>query len=320
MKGFRRVSRRVFLQSSSVVAGGVLLSPASFGRAAVERKMTIDLVCGSIGVQADQMRAIELASENGFESVGPDVWALTGMSADDIQRVKARLGETELVFGAGGLPVEFRADQGKFDQDLAKLKGGVANLQKAGVTRIGTWIMSAHKELTYLENFKLHATRLRQTAEVLKDHGIRLGLEYVGPKTTWTSMRFPFVHTMAEMKELLAEIGTGNVGFVLDSWHWYTAEETEADLLSLKNEDIVAVDLNDAPEGIPVHEQMDLVRRLPAATGVIDVGTFLGALVKVGYDGPVRAEPFDNTLKSMKAEDAVAKTAAAMKKAFATFG
>ena len=46
-------------------------------------------------------------------------------------------------------------------------------------------------------------------------------------------MRFPFVHTMAEMKELIAEIGRDNVGLVLDSWHWYTAGETDADMKAL---------------------------------------------------------------------------------------
>lgn len=111
-----------------------------------------------------------------------------------------------------------------------------------------------------------------------------------------------------------------NVGFVLDSWHWYTAGETEEDLLTLANEDVVAVDLNDAPDGIPVDEQMDLRRRLPATTGVIDLRTFLGALVKMGYDGPVRAEPFDPTLRELPADEAVARTAEAMKRAFALIG
>ena len=43
---------------------------------------------------------------------------------------------------------------------------------------------------------------------------------------------------------------------------------------------------------------------------------FLGALVKIGYDGPVRAEPFKKELRGLPAEEAVGKTAAAMKKAF----
>ena len=122
---------------------------------------------------------------------------------------------------------------------------------------------------------------------------------------------------MAKTKELIAEIGQDNVGFVLDAWHWYNARETEADLLSLENRDVVACDLNDAPAGIPIDQQRDGVRELPCATGVIDLKVFLGALLKIGYDGPVRAEPFNKALRDMPNEDAMAATAAAMKKAFA---
>jgi len=109
---------------------------------------------------------------------------------------------------------------------------------------------------------------------VLGDHGVRLGLEYVGPKTSWSASRFPFIHTMAEMKDLIAEINRDNVGFLLDSWHWYTARETEADLLTLKAADVVLCHLNDAPAGVPVDQQIDNRRALPCATGVIDVKAF----------------------------------------------
>ena len=80
------------------------------------------------------------------------------------------------------------------------------------------------------------------------------------------------------MKELIAEIGRPNVGFVLDSWHWYTSGETRKDLLTLRGNQVVSVDLNDAPTGVPVDQQVDSKRELPAATGVIDVRNFLGAL------------------------------------------
>ena len=122
---------------------------------------------------------------------------------------------------------------------------------------------------------------------------------------------------MAETKDLLAEIDQPNMGLVLDSWHWYTAGETVEDLRSLSGEDVVACDLNDAPAGIPVDEQRDSSRELPAATGVIDLRAFLNALVAIGYDGPVRAEPFNRELNSLDNEPAVQATAAAMKKAFA---
>ena len=65
-----------------------------------------------------------------------------------------------------------------------------------------------------------------------------LGLEYVGTQSLLVGNRYPFVHSMAETQDLISEIGTGNVGLVLDSWHWWTANDTEADLLALTNEEI----------------------------------------------------------------------------------
>jgi sugar phosphate isomerase/epimerase len=104
---------------------------------------------------------------------------------------------------------------------------------------------------------------------------------------------------------------------VLDSWHWYTAEEDIVALQSLTKNDVVAVDLNDAPAGIPVAEQIDNRRELPMATGVIDTKSFLAALISMGYDGPVRAEPFNQELNKLDDSAAVKETATAMKRAFA---
>ena len=44
---------------------------------------------------------------------------------------------------------------------------------------------------------------------------------------------------------------------------------------------------------------------------------FLNVLVDLGYDGPVRAEPFNRELRELPNEEAVAATARAMRKAFA---
>jgi sugar phosphate isomerase/epimerase len=189
-------------------------------------------------------------------------------------------------------------------------------LQKAGVQRVGTWLMPCHDSLTYLQNLRQHAKRLGEVARVLKEHGQRLGLEYVGTQTVRNRRKYPFVHTMAETKELIAEIDTANVGLVLDSWHWWTAGDSAEDILTLKNEDVVSVDLNDAPAGIPKEQQIDGKRELPCATGVIDVAAFLNALRRIDYDGPARAEPFNKTLNDLENDAACAATVAAMRKAF----
>lgn len=316
-----RINRRQFLEHAALasVAGGALLSAAAAARGADNpaRKMTMDLVCGNIGVTANQREAIELAARHGFESVEAHGDFLTALSAEQMAELKGDMKTKGVVFGAANLPVEFRREEADFSRDMNRLPGVAAGLRRAGVGRVSTWIMPCHNRLTYLQHFRMHTARLKEVARVLGDFGIRLGLEYVGPKTSWTSQRYPFLHTMAEMKDLLGAIGADNVGFLLDSWHSWHAGDTEADLLTLRGEQVVAVDLNDAPAGIAKDEQVDSRRELPCATGVIDAGAFLTALNRIGYDGPVRAEPFNAPLRKLPKEEACAATAQAMKKAFA---
>lgn len=318
--GYRNITRRSAALAVGAACVHVATNSSKSLKAAVasKRQFTMDLCPGRLGVRADQSQTIDFATQYGFESVEPFSGELKGMNESEQKAVVERLESEGLKWGAAGLPVEFRKDDAKFNSDLGNLPDHAAALQACGVTRVGTWLMPTHAERTFRQNFDLHVERLSQVAAILNDHGLQFGLEYVGPRTLWSSQRYPFIHTMAETNELIASIGTGNVGLVLDSWHWYTAKETVEDLRSLKAKQVVAVDLNDAPTGLEIDEQIDNTRALPAATGVIDVKTFLQALVSIEYDGPVRAEPFDKELNAMDDEPAVRKTAQAMKRAFAT--
>ena len=315
-----QITRRKLLKQSAfslAAAVSVQVNDRLFGGPPKRRKFTMDLRCGSIGVRADQRAAIRLADAHGFESITPDPKFLSVLSDDKLRTLLSDMQEKSLVWGAAGLPVEFRRDEPTLAAGLKQLPELAQGLQRAGVTRIGTWISPFHAELTYLANFRLHAKRLRACARILGDHGLRFGLEYVGPKTLWSSKRHSFVHTMAETKELIAEIGLENVGMILDSWHWYTAQETTDDLRTLQNQDVVACDLNDAPAGIPIDQQIDHRRELPTATGVIKLKDFLSVLMEIGYDGPIRAEPFNRDLNQMDNDSAAAVTAKAMRTAFA---
>lgn len=282
-----------------------------------DRRFFTAFVPGSLGVKADQSRSIELASKYGFESVQPFPRDLL---RDGVERHTEALERHGLRWAAAGLPVEFRRGQEAFDEGMASLARAADVLQKAGADRVGTWLSPASDSLTYLQNLRQTASRLHQVAKVLQDRGLRLGLEYVGTKRNWTARRHSFVHTMAGTKDLLAEIGAPNVGFVLDSWHWWTSRETGDDIRTLTNRDIVSADLNDAPSGIPRDEQFDNQRELPLATGVIDIREFLEALVAVGYDGPIRAEPFSRKLNEMDDEQACQITGESMRKAFGLVG
>ena len=308
-----RTGRRGFIAAAVAAAGGATRASSETS----SRKFFTAFVPGSLGVKADQAKSIEMAARHGFDSVQPFPQDLLN---DGIQRHVEALRQHGLKWAAAGLPVDFRKGDAEFDDSMASLPETAGTLQAAGVTRVGTWLTPAHATLTYLENFKRTASRLRRVAEVLADHGQRLGLEYVGTKRNWTGSRHSFVHTMAETKELIAEIGASNVGIVLDSWHWWTSYETGDDIRTLSAEDVVSADLNDAPRGVARDEQYDNRRELPLATGVIEVGEFLEALVAIGFDGPVRAEPFNKNLNEMEDNEASRVSSEALARAFKLVG
>lgn len=303
-------TRRQFLYRS-------IAAPAAAAAAAAGRKFTIAFIPGSIGIRADQGRSIELAAKHGFESVQPFGRQLL---QDGVSRYVEALQASNLQWAAASLSVNLRSDENTFSNGLNHLPQESQALQRAGAKRVGTAIASSSDTLSYLENFKRTARRLREVGSILEDHGLRLGLEYLGTKHLWTARRHAFVHSMAECRALIAETGKSNIGLVIDSWHWWTAYETAGDIAALANGDIVSADLNDAPRGIERDLQRDNQRELPLATGMIDAKAFLGALAAIGYDGPIRAEPFNRALNAMDDDQAAAATARAMKKAFALVG
>ncbi len=309
------------LAAMATVVGTGPMATAAEQASRGSRRCKLALTPGSIGVTVQSQRELnELAQRHGFEAVEPRPAELAAMTPEQIAETQADLGAKKLEWAAAGLPVDFRKDEATFRDGLAQLPKIAAGLRRAGVQRVGTWLGPSSEELTYRANFRQHVARLGEVARVLREHELRLGLEYVGTQLLLVGKRYPFVHTLAETRELIAEIGTGNVGLVLDTWHWWTAGDTVADLLALKNAEVVSVDLNDAPAGILKAQQKDNARELPAATGVIDVAAFLGALVTLGYDGPMRAEPFNAALNALENEPACAAAAAAMRKAVGLVG
>ena len=271
-------------------------------------------------MKANQREAIDYAAKYGFDRVDADGRFLGSLSDADLDKLLADMREKRVGWALAGLPVEFRKDDETFAKGVAALPDYARALKRAHVERVTTWVLPSDATHTYLANFRSHSKRLRECAKILDGEGLRFGLEYVGPRTLLVANRFPFVHTMAEMRELIADINQANVGLVLDSWHWHNAGDSAKDILALRASDVVSVDLNDAPAGVPMDQLIDGKRELPAATGVIDVKTFLGSLKEIGFRGPVRAEPFNEAVRKMSADDALRSTKAALDKAFAQIG
>ncbi len=306
------INRRSFIQYSASAVAAMALSPTlGFGQNPA-RKFKVSLNPGAIGVSSTQKELIGHAVRHNFEAISPLPDQLGKMSSGELSEFLGEMKDHKLSWDAAGLPVDFRKDQATFNEGLAELPKIAQICQKAGVTRMGTWVMPSHNDLTYLQNFKQHQTRLKQAALILSDYGIRFGFEYVGTKKLKISNRYPFVGTMKEMLELVAAIDVSGVGIQLDAYHWYTSTETVADLEGLKNEQIITCDLNDATAGRTIAEQIDGERQLPGDSGLIDLTGFMGALIKIGYDGAIRAEPFNAKLNAMENEEALKATSKAM--------
>ena len=186
--------------------------------------------------------------------------------------------------GLWGLPVAWNQDHWR--DDLAQLPSLAALGAELGCTRTATWCPSWSDSRPYEENWAWHIERYRPIAQVLAEHGCRLGIEFLGPKTLRTGHPYEFISTMDEMLRLAADIGTGNVGLLLDAYHQYTGHGTPADLDRITAADVVTVHVNDALADVPIDELPDLVRCLPLETGVIDLADLYA---QAGADGVRRA-------------------------------
>ncbi len=251
------------------------------------------LVCRSLCIEATQLEAIELAHRHGFDSVEARADELARLSEDELQRLLDDLRTKGLRFGLAGMPIDLRRDEQRFKGGLRLLPRLAQVLQRCDVTRLGSSIVSFHDELPFAENFRQHVERVGAVARVLDDHGIRFGLEYCATPTLRRGKRHEFIHSLPQLRELISAINAPNLGLVLDSWHWWMSGSPAAELAGLGKEEVVSVDLNDVPVGVPQAELLDRQRELPGATGVIDLPQFLGALRRLGYDGPVRGESFE---------------------------
>lgn len=312
----KQQDRRSFVKQASTLSLMTALPISLMTKNTKSRKFKMCLNPGSIGMKVNQLEALEMASQLGFEAITVKLDEMMRMDKSEQEAFTQQMKEKGITWGSTNVPLEFRRDAALFEKGLADLPRKAKTLSAIGSTRMNTWVMPTHPDLTYLENFKQHQVRLKSVANILGHYGIRLGLEYVGPKTLMARDRYAFIRTMKEMKELIADIEESNVGFVLDSFHWFCAEESVADLLTLENKDIVTCDLNDARSGFSAAEQMDTKRELPLRSKVIDLKAFLEALVQIGYDGPVRAEPFNATLNEMDDKAAAEATYESMQKAF----
>ena len=280
-----------------------------------------NLSTGAIGIRADMKDGLALAKNAGFEGLDINIGEAAQLAKKhSVEYVKEMWQEANITMGGWGFGVNWRGSDADFYTGLAQLPARAELAAELGCFRTTTVVGPASNDMTFQENWNFSVKRLRAVAEILKAHGHSIGLEFIGPATSRKSAKHLFAYTMDAMLGLSAAIGTGNVGLLFDTWHWYTCRSTVDDVRKLSAADVVYVHINDAPAGIDPDEQIDNIRCLPAETGVIPLTELMQILDGIGYDGPVTPEPFSKKVREMEPADAAKTTAESLNQVWKNAG
>jgi sugar phosphate isomerase/epimerase len=258
---------------------------------------------------------VALAKNNGFSAVEFSITQAAEIAETQGFAAAAALFDLNTILPiCFGLPVDWRGDEAKYQDGLKTLPQLAKLAQDLGCSRCTTWVLPGSGEPVQ-EYSRRSIARFREIAKILEEQGVRLGIEFIGPKHFREGTNDVWFYDIHGALQVVDEIERGadleNVGLLIDTFHWYTSSGTMMDLAAIPVEKIVAVHINDAPD-VPVEEQQDQERLLPGESGVIDIVGFLGTLNALGYDGPLAVETFSDELKSLAPEEAARRAATAV--------
>ncbi len=263
--------------------------------------MKLSLNSVILGEALDFEQYLELAGRTGFDGVDFSMKACLDMvEREGVQGVRDMFAAHGVSPASWGIPVDWKGPEDSYRQTLADFPRWTETGMAIGCPRACTWIPPAIEDAPG-EFYDMAVSRWREIGQIAAHHGLRLGLEWVGPETLRAEGN-EFIRTMNGLLEMEAKIGLDNVGLLVDSFHWYTAGHNADELAAVGSKKIVHVHINDAPDR-PREEQIDGERLLPGE-GIIDLQAFLGALDRAGYDGFMGIETFSDELKSLPIEEA----------------
>jgi len=282
------VNRRHFMKVAALGA-----APAMFGAKA---GMYLSLNGTLTGGKPGWPEFARLAARVGYGGVDVNLGAAM---KEGVDATRALLAELKIKPSMVSLPVPVRGEEGAFKTALQRLEESAKFAAAIGCGRMTT-VVPAASGTPKAELLKLYKDRLTAVGEVLQRSKIRLGLEFLGPLHIRTSQPHEFIWRMSEMLEFGKECGP-NIGLLLDSWHWYHAGATAADILAAGKSRIVHVHVSDCVKQTP--EQVRDNQRVMPGEGVIDLVAFFKALKRTGYQDGVSPEVLGRIPKDMAPED-----------------
>jgi len=227
-------------------------------------------------------KSLQIASSAGFLAI--DI-VLPEVAGEPAELTRERLQTAGVAAGPASLPVEFRLDEDTFRRDLASLNDLASLAADIGV---GTMFRSipASSDTPARELKPILQKRISTCAKILAEHGIDFAIEPIGPLHRRREGLYEFIWQIPDAAEF-AKACDGDIGLLIDSWHWHHANGTA--------EQIVA--LGDLVRHVHVADSADmraeLIRddqRVLPGHGVVDHSGFVEALRQINYSRFVSPE------------------------------
>lgn len=231
----------------------------------------------------------ELASATGFDGFDFGAQgALDAINEMGLAAVKTRLAELNVVPAVFGLDVEWRGSDEKFEEGMLGFEERVAAAVAVGSDRCCTWIPPA-SDVTADEWTARTVSRFKRIMVVLNAHGVRLGLEFVGPHHLRAGGANamgpqPTLWTLEQTLQLIDAIGADGLGLLVDSYHLDTTSTDAAALIPLGDALIVHAHINDAGSDTTADTALDGNRVLPCA-GRLPLQHYVDVLKTIGFSG-----------------------------------
>ncbi|WP_091605108.1 bifunctional sugar phosphate isomerase/epimerase/4-hydroxyphenylpyruvate dioxygenase family protein [Arthrobacter koreensis] len=250
-------------------------------------RTSIATVCLS-GTLEDKLRACAAAGFDGVEIFEQDL-VVSPSTPEQIRDLAQELGLTLDLYQP------FRDFEGVEEDVLAdNLRRAEAKFRLMNRLGIDTMLVCSNVATATIDDDAVAAAQLRRMGETAARYGVRLAYEALA----WGRYVSDFEHAWRIVE--LAD--HPNVGTCLDSFHILSRRWNPEAIENIPAEKIFFVQLADAPE-----LSMDVLYwsrhyRVFPGEGAFDLVTFMGHLVRSGYNGPVSLEIFNDVFRQAAEE------------------
>nr|MCW2728347.1 4-hydroxyphenylpyruvate dioxygenase [Aeromicrobium sp.] len=245
-------------------------------------RTSIATVCLS-GTLSDKLRAAAEAGFDGVEVFEPDLVA-SPSSPEEIAALAHRLGLTLDLYQP------FRDAEGVTeDLFVDVLRRARAKFELMGRLGIDTMLVCSNAGTATIDDDEVSADQLRRLGDLAAGHGVRLAYEALAWGRHVDDYRRAW--RIVELADHPA------VGTCIDSFHILSRGHDPAAIEQIPGDKIFFLQLADAPALTMDVLSWSRHHRLFPGEGSFDLGTFLGHVLRAGYQGPLSLEVFNDTFR-----------------------